>query len=87
MYDLPPRYTSPVGEYSEAEQTFFSFPVTNNTLPINTQGPILALTPMTGSGMKEIVTFAEPRVTVAPKTPNITVDEDALAKVISQATT
>jgi len=86
MYGLPPGYTPPVGEYPEAEQTSFSFPGTNNTLPINTQGPILASTPMTGAGMKETVTFAEPRVTVAPKSPNITVDEDALAKVIPHAT-
>jgi len=87
MYGLPLGYTLPIGEYLEAEQTSFSFPVTNNTLPINTQGSMLASTPVTGMRMNETTTFAGPRVTVTLKTPNINIDEDALIKVIPHATT
>ena len=61
--------------------------MTNNTLPINTQGSVLTSTPVTGMGMNETITFVGSRVTVAPKTPSITVDEDALAKVTPHATT
>jgi len=85
MYGLPPGYTPPVGEYSEAEQTSFSFHLTNNTLSINTQGLVLASTPVTGVGMNETITFTRSRVTVTPKPPNTVIDEDATTKVILHA--
>ncbi|XP_047156635.1 uncharacterized protein LOC124827595 [Vigna umbellata] len=40
MYGLPPGYTPPIGDHSEAEHTSLAFPVTSNVLPISTQGPI-----------------------------------------------
>ncbi|XP_052725976.1 uncharacterized protein LOC128194421 [Vigna angularis] len=40
MYGLPPGYTPPIGDHSEAEHTSLAFPVTNNVLPISTQEPI-----------------------------------------------
>ncbi|XP_047172662.1 uncharacterized protein LOC124840622, partial [Vigna umbellata] len=40
MYGLPPGYTPPTGDHSEAEHTSLAFPVTSNVLPIGTQGPI-----------------------------------------------
>jgi len=57
MYGLPPGYTPPVGECSDAEQTSFSFPAANNTLSIGTQGPMLASTPVTRAEMNETTTF------------------------------
>ena len=50
MYGLPPGYTPSVGEYSDAEQTSFSFLAANNTLSNGTQGTMLALTPRDRSG-------------------------------------
>ncbi|XP_014506318.1 uncharacterized protein LOC106766074 [Vigna radiata var. radiata] len=41
MYGLPPGYTPPIGDHSEAEHTSLASPITNSVLPINTQGPIL----------------------------------------------
>ncbi|XP_052725984.1 uncharacterized protein LOC128194426 [Vigna angularis] len=38
MYGLPPGYTSPIGDHSEAEHTSLAFPITNNVLAL--KGPI-----------------------------------------------
>ncbi|XP_047168652.1 uncharacterized protein LOC124837360, partial [Vigna umbellata] len=41
MYGLPPGYTPPIGDHSEAEHTSLALPITNGLLPISTKGPIL----------------------------------------------
>ena len=86
MYGLPLGYTPPVGEYSDAEQTYFSFPAANNTLSNGTQGPMLASTPVTRAEMNETVTFTGPRMTVAPQPPKTFIDADATTKDVPHAT-
>ncbi|XP_052732430.1 uncharacterized protein LOC128196229 [Vigna angularis] len=51
MYGLPPGYTPPMGEYTEGEQTSFSFPTTANVPPISNQGPVVMSAPMVNEGM------------------------------------
>ncbi|XP_014524059.1 uncharacterized protein LOC106780296 [Vigna radiata var. radiata] len=80
IYGLPPGYTPPVGDYSEAEHASFSFPTTINVPPISTQGPVSVSAPMTGVGMNETTTLAGARVTVIPQPAYMATGEDFSSK-------
>ncbi|KOM25958.1 hypothetical protein LR48_Vigan208s000100 [Vigna angularis] len=66
MYGLPPGYTPPVGEFSEAEPASFSFPTTVNVPPINTQEPVVMSAPMVSEEMNANM-YDGIRVTPGPR--------------------